>query len=298
MSANVVAFVPNVTGRLHIGNTLTYFANWLLARRYGHSVVVIPDWSSKQEQTMDDVTVWRRQTLDELTDLGIRPDRFLCADEVLELRPAGEVIRASANTLQHCYVCDCLDYPTPMMHVYDPCARTLEHSRPKAVLRLKRYGLYVGCVADGKYWLGHDVVMIQLYQNAGVTRMVRGLDLRAYAERQSWILQTLGPMLGWHPIETLISPTLQTNGVKLAKSTGAVPTIETIKAIGQVGLLEALYAVLQSRSAKGMSLRAMAEEFEPHRIPQESICVHRLFRAHELDDGHYCQRAVTSRRPE
>lgn len=278
MSTATFAFLPNTTGRMHLGNLLTYYANYCFARFYGARLVFVPDWHPELQPLDDDLQSWWVESKELLEQLGIEPDKFYSISEIAALRDC--VPPDLDDPTRHLYVCGCGPL-APSRHTYDSC-RNWEFVTTGA-LRTRRDGVLVGHVDQEDDWrLDAIVPTLHLLDQLGVTDMVRGVDLHQWVADNDDASHVLGPVFGWRPIRTWLSRCVVYNGVPLAKSAGAVPAVDVVDKVGAKPL----------RSAMDKALRPHMPDFGPvfpHVVPADHLDIHRWFRACQLDDGFYSE---------
>ncbi len=98
-SKPTVRFAPSPTGRLHIGNIRTALFNWLYTKKNGGDFILRLDDTDTERSTEE----FAQGIIDDLTWLGIRPDRTEKQSERFALYDkAAEKLRES-GVLYPCY---------------------------------------------------------------------------------------------------------------------------------------------------------------------------------------------------
>ena len=246
-------FAPSPSGRLHLGNILTFLLAWLDVRaRSGTMVFRLEDldpersWEHYANLMADDLLWlgldwdegWRPGSQD--SRQGTRTARYAAALDALTAR--GMVYDCYCSRAER--LAASAPHPGEPHEAGCPC-RTLSAQEVQARLRMGRHAAKKLEVADadisfidGHYGLqktqlrhGHDDFLIRrsdgvfAYQLAvsvddlemGITRVVRARDLLDSTPRQIWLIETLGgraPEYAHAPL--LVAP----DGRKLSKREG------------------------------------------------------------------------------
>ena len=264
-----LAFIPTPSGPLHLGSISTYFAGWLLARKCGWDIVVIPDPTEADAVEPDDFGDWLDAVEDLFRTLAIEPDHIYT---FAELAPLWKECADYDRSL--CYLCRC---PLTMRdHPHDPCQDD-QHPIPEHHLVDGGFGgrLYVRAKATAQAigYCGANKIdptahAAKMWHHMGIGAFIRGRDLVDEAGRRERVERGLGLRL----IPTYWAPKIVTDasGAKLCKRAGA-PAMTTLLATelssdSPLAVLRGLWDILQSGIPAPGTMEGMIYRFRASRL--------------------------------